>query len=287
MKYHTFENSHARISRTGTDMYLVVPGSSMHLEPLPSILDPGGEVEPPLTVIPMFSGGASGARFCETHDDRFGRAYRFPVAISTDADAPGIDRLDAPVEVHDVHDFYERRDADITDLDVRSEYEADLRQRLDPHDPDLLVLSGYMYVVTETLLGTYPIVNVHPADLRITVGGERAYTGMDAVHDAIVAGEGATRSSVHLVTEGVDEGPLLVVSRPAPVHRPMVTELDGERLRTYVDLHQEWMKDRCDGPALCTALHLLADGKVDARGDGLVVDGTRGPQVMRPPDPFT
>lgn len=253
----------------------------MDLESVPAFLDPDEEDStPPLSVIPLFSGGASGARYCEIHDDRFGEAYEFPVAISSTADAPGINRLDTAVDTTDIHDFYAARDATITDRDVRQEYDAALRNHLTQYNPDLLMLSGYMYLVTDPLITRYPIINVHPADLRITDTDDRTYTGMDAVYDAIVAGEEETRSSVHFVTKDVDGGPLLVVSSPAPVHTPMVTDLEDEALRTYVDLHQDWMKDRCDGPAFITALHLLATGRVALTADDVTVDGTPDPYVL-------
>lgn len=254
------------------------------LEDRPAVLDPDQPApDRPLAVIPLFSGGASGARYCEEHDPRFGEAYRFPVAISSDPEAPGIDRLDTDVAVRDIHGFYADRDADITDMDVRRAYDRGLRELLDRYEPDVLMLSGYMYVVTDPLLRAYHAINVHPADLRITEDGTRKYTGMDAVYDAIVAGEAETRSSVHFLTAGVDAGPLLTVSPPAPVHTAMVDELDDEPLRTYADVHQEWMKDRCDGPAFVTALHRLADGRVALAEDGVRVDGTPGPTVMDTP----
>lgn len=246
-----------------------------------SFLDPvRSRPDRPLRVVPLFSGGASGARYCEVNDDRYGEAYTFPAAISSNPDAHGIDRLETEVAVHDIEAFYATRDAEITDLAVREDYDEALVDRLATYDPDLVMLSGYMYLVTDVLLRRYPAINVHPADLRITDDGERVYTGMDPVYDAIVAGEAETRSSVHFVTLGVDEGPLITVSNPAPVHRVMVDDLEGDALRTYADLHQAWMKDRCDGPAFVAALHLIADGRVDWADDGMTIDGGSGPHVL-------
>lgn len=259
----------------------------MDLQTVPSFLDPEADAPgTPLRVVPLFSGGASGARFCEANDAKYGAAYRFPTAICTDPEAPGIDRLDAPVEVQDIHAFYDEREAPISDRDVRRAYDTMLRDRLDAHDPDLLLLSGYMYVLTEPLLEAYPAINVHPADLRITADGARKYTGLDSVYDAIAAGERETRSSVHFVTAGVDEGPLVVVSPPAPVHEPLVDDVaEGDAvLRSYADAHQVWMKDRCDGPALRAALHLLAEGRVSLTRDRLTVDGEPAAYVMSTPD---
>lgn len=255
----------------------------MDLETVPPVLDPDADGDTPLTVVPLFSGGASGARYLEDNDPQYGDAYHFPVAVTTDPEAAGIDRLEAPVDILDIHAFYDERNAPITDKDVRRAYDDTLREHLASYDPDLLMLSGYMYLLTEPVLATYPAINVHPADLRLTApDGERRFTGMDAVYDAVAAGETETRSSVHFVTKGVDEGPLLVVSPPAPVHEAMIEDFpaDGDRLRRYVDLHQDWMKDRCDGPALRRALHLLAAGRVALTDAGVTVDRSSDPDVM-------
>ncbi len=252
----------------------------MQVGDIAAVLAPDEEPERPLQVIPLFSGGASGARYCELNDPRYGEAYEFPVAFTTDADTHGIDRLDAPVEAVDIHDFYAEHGAAMDNMDVRAKYDRHLRDRIAEYDPDLLMLSGYMWILTDNLVGEWPAINVHPADLRVREDGARKYTGADAVHDAVVAGEEETRSSVHLVTEGVDEGPLLVVSPPLPVDREQVSQRDGEELRQYVDEHQEEMKEECDGPAFVQALHLLADGEVALDGGKAMVAGERGPYLM-------
>ncbi|MFP4633315.1 MAG: formyltransferase family protein, partial [Halobacteriales archaeon] len=134
-------------------------------------------------------------------------------------------------------------------------------------DADVVLLSGYMRILTDAFVERYAVVNVHPADLRVEDDGERVYTGFDPVWDAVEAGEPYTRSSVHLVTSEVDDGPVLVVSRPFEVHRALVDALQehdaDDALRSYVDAHQEWMKWDGDGPALAAALELYADGRLE------------------------
>ena len=237
-----------------------------------------------LRVFVFFSGGASGFRYLADDDPLYGDAYEVVGGFTDSPDAPGVDALrdrGVPVESTDIEDFYDERDAPTTDIDVREEFDARTLELVEPYEPDLILLSGYMRILTSPVVSSFPVINVHPADLRVEDDGERVYTGFDPVRDAVIAGEDETRSSVHLVTEDVDDGPLLVVSRPFPVERDMVETLrerDEEALNGYLEAHQEWMKWKGDGPALAKALELAAEGRVDLRTGE--VDGEDAPYVI-------
>ena len=235
-------------------------------------------------VFVFFSGGASGLRYLANEDPNYGEKYEVVGAFTDVPDAPGVEfvhKKGVPLETNDLQEFYAERDAPTTDLDVREEFDAETRDMISSYEPDVILLSGYMRILTSPVVSEYPIVNVHPADLRIEDEGERAYTGFDPVRDAVLAGEEETRSSVHLVTEDVDDGPLLVVSPPFPVEREMVETLrehSQDDLDAYIEAHQEWMKWRGDGPALAKTLELAAEGRLDLN-EG-TVDGERDPFVM-------
>lgn len=72
------------------------------------------------------------------------------------------------------------------------------------HGADLVVLAGYMHLLTPAFLDRFPgrVVNVHPALLP-------AFPGARAVEEALEAGVPETGATVHLVDEGVDTGPVL------------------------------------------------------------------------------
>ncbi len=238
-----------------------------------------------LRVAALFSGGASGVR----HLLRADGDWSVDAAIASDSDAAGIDpleRADVDVTVRDLRAFCAERDTDTGDTDARRAFDRGTRDHLGSLDPppDVVVLSGYRWIVTDPLVEAFPMVNVHPGDLAVETGGERVYTGLDAVRAAIEAGDRATRSTVHFVTTAVDAGPVLVRSRPLPVPRELVRDLraaeaDGlteGALADYAAVHQEWMKWAGDGPALATALDLLAAGRVERDGDTVRIDGTPG-----------
>lgn len=237
-----------------------------------------------LRIAVLFSGGASGFRYLVEHDSGYGAAYEVAVGVTSTPDAPGIGAFreaGVPVVVNDIEAYYARHDAPRRDLDVRAAYDARTRGVLDEFEPDLVVLSGYMWILTEAVIGAYPTVNVHPADLTILdEDGHRVYVGFDPVTDAIRSGEPDTRSVVHYVTPEIDAGPILVRSKPFPVHTPLVEGLEAYDglggLAKYAAAHQEWMKWEGDGPAIAMALHLVAAGRVESVGSRVAIDGTPG-----------
>lgn len=80
---------------------------------------------------------------------------------------------------------------------------------------DLVVCSGYMKVIGPRVLGAYAdrILNIHPA-LLPKFGGKGMYG--DHVHAAVLAaGEMQSGATVHFVSAGIDEGPILLQEQVA------------------------------------------------------------------------
>jgi len=91
----------------------------------------------------------------------------------------------------------------------RSDYDARLADVVAGFDPDLVVLAGWMRILTMSFLGWFPqrVVNLHPAlpgDLPGTQAIERAWD------QALDGSRTTTGVMVHLVPdEGIDDGPVL------------------------------------------------------------------------------
>jgi phosphoribosylglycinamide formyltransferase-1 len=87
----------------------------------------------------------------------------------------------------------------------REERDLVMATWLEEHGAELVVLAGYMHLLTKPFLARFPgrIVNVHPSLLP-------AFPGAHPIEDALAAGVETTGVTVHLVDEGVDTGPLLV-----------------------------------------------------------------------------
>ena len=94
------------------------------------------------------------------------------------------------------------------DRDAR---DRDMADWLQLRGVDLVVLAGYMHLVTEAFLDRFPdrIVNVHPSLLP-------EFPGAHAIDDALAAGVETTGVTVHYVDEGVDGG-AVIRQEPVPV----------------------------------------------------------------------
>ena len=86
----------------------------------------------------------------------------------------------------------------------KTEYERAILQFLAPLKPDLIVLAGYMKIISTTLLSAYAgkIINLHPALLP-------NFPGRHGIEDAYRAGVKATGVTVHYVDAGIDSGPII------------------------------------------------------------------------------
>ena len=86
----------------------------------------------------------------------------------------------------------------------REAHERELDVALRSHGIELVALAGYMRVLTPWLVGAWRgrMLNIHPSLLP-------AYPGLDTHARALEAGDTRHGCSVHWVSEGVDEGPVL------------------------------------------------------------------------------
>jgi phosphoribosylglycinamide formyltransferase-1 len=93
----------------------------------------------------------------------------------------------------------------------REERDLSMATWLEEHGVEVVVLAGYMHLLTPPFLDRFPerIVNVHPSLLP-------AFPGARPIDEALEAGVDTTGVTVHLVEEGVDSGPVLR-QEPVPV----------------------------------------------------------------------
>jgi len=89
--------------------------------------------------------------------------------------------------------------------DGREAYDRAILAVLQQHNVELVLLAGYMKIVTTVLVDayTYRMMNIHPSLLP-------SFPGLDAQKKAIEWGCKVAGCTVHFVTEGVDEGPIII-----------------------------------------------------------------------------
>ena len=126
----------------------------------------------------------------------------------------------------------------------RAERDAALGDWLEERGPDLIVLAGYMELLSEPFVARFRdrIVNVHPALLP-------SFPGLDAIGQALDHGVKVTGVTVHYVDEGVDSGPIVL-------QRAVTVPADRDREALEAEIH------RVEHELLPEAVRLIAAGRV-------------------------
>ncbi len=151
-------------------------------------------------VVVFISGGGSNmvslARACETEDF----PARIVAVISDKADAGGL----AKAQAMGIETFVFERKA----FADKAAHEAAILDALAALKPDILCLAGYMRLVSADFIRPFEgrMLNIHPSLLPL-------YPGLHTHQRAIDAGDNEAGCTVHLVTEGMDEGPVLAQAR--------------------------------------------------------------------------
>lgn len=116
----------------------------------------------------------------------------------------------------------------------RQAYDAALVATLQEHQVDLVVLAGFMRLLSPVMIDAFPnrIMNIHPALLP-------AFPGIDAQKQAFEYGVRYTGCTVHFVDSGTDTGPI-ILQAVVPVLADDTLEnltqrIHGEEHRTYVE----------------------------------------------------
>lgn len=109
---------------------------------------------------------------------------------------------------------------------TREDFDRALVAALRDRGVELVVLAGFMRIVTRVFLDAFPqrVVNVHPSLLP-------AFPGVDAQAQALAYGAKVTGCTVHLVDAGVDTGPILAQTPVAVLDDDTVDTLKARILR--------------------------------------------------------
>ncbi len=145
----------------------------------------------------LVSGSGSNLQSIIDHLHKGGQDVEVALVISDNPKAYGLVRAannGIPTAVFPLADFADR--------DGHDQAMAD---ELDRHGVDLIVLAGYMLIVTQAFLGRFPhkVVNLHPSLLP-------AFPGGTPIEDTMEYGARVTGVTVHFVDEGTDTGPIIL-----------------------------------------------------------------------------
>lgn len=154
----------------------------------------------PLPVVVLISGSGSNLQALIDGAQSGYLPIDLRAVISNESDAYGLQRAasaDIQTEVLSHRTFADR-----------TAYDAALAELIDRFAPGLLVLAGFMRILTPEFVAHYRgrMLNIHPSLLP-------KYRGLHTHRRALEAGETIHGASVHFVTEELDGGPLVIQSQ--------------------------------------------------------------------------
>ena len=90
----------------------------------------------------------------------------------------------------------------------RASFDAELVQLIDSFEPDLVVLAGFMRILTGDFVRHYAgkLLNIHPSLLPL-------FPGLHTHEQALAAGVSEHGATVHFVTEALDHGPMVIQAK--------------------------------------------------------------------------
>ncbi len=202
----------------------------------------------PLSVVVLISGSGSNLQALIDQQTVTPGPFSIKAVISNKADAYGLERakkaaIPAKVLSH-------------AEFDGREAYDTALSDLIEEHQPDLVVLAGFMRILSKQFVQEFHgrLLNIHPSLLP-------KYKGLHTHKRALEAADQVHGASVHFVTEELDGGPVALQAR-VPVEPSDNEESLAARVLTrehiIYPMAVKWMAEK----RLCLEDHqLLLNGK--------------------------
>ena len=150
--------------------------------------------------------------------------------------------------------------------DGRDAYDRSLLEVLQQHNVELVLLAGYMKIVTAVLVNAYAnrMMNIHPSLLP-------SFPGLDVQKKAIDWGCKLAGCTVHFVTEGVDEGPIVIQAAV-----PILDDDTSDTLAARILVQEHKIYPR--------AVQLFAEGRLRVDGRRVLIDAAKpdGEAIISP-----
>ena len=184
------------------------------------------------------------------------RAGRLPIAlravISNNPDACGLVRAHAAGITTCILDHRH--------FSSRVQYDQVLMAAIDEHNPELVVLAGFMRILGRVFVKHYVdrLINIHPSLLP-------EFPGLDTHARVLQNGARQHGASVHFVTPEVDAGPN-IIQATVPVYEDDSPEVLAARvLREEHRIYPQ-------------AIRWFAEGRLEVRGNRVLLDGAEQPE---------
>ncbi|RLJ71613.1 phosphoribosylglycinamide formyltransferase-1 [Hydrogenivirga caldilitoris] len=139
----------------------------------------------------------------------------------------------------------------------KEDFEKAIASKLKDKGVELVVLAGFMRILSNTFLSHFPnrVINIHPSLIP-------AFQGLNAQRQAIEFGAKFSGCTVHVVDESVDGGPV-IVQAVVPVLPEDNEETLSRRILSY------------EHRVLPQAIQWFSEGRVSMKGRLLVIEGAK------------
>jgi phosphoribosylglycinamide formyltransferase-1 len=170
--------------------------------------------------------------------------------IGNKKDAPALERA----RKHNIKDLFVDPKPFAGRPDSREAYDHVLLDVLRQHDVELVLLAGYMKIVTSVLVNAFAnrMMNIHPSLLP-------SFPGLDVQKKALDWGCKLAGCTVHFVTEGVDDGPIVLQAAV-----PILDEDTPESLAARILVQEHKIYPR--------AVQLFAEQRLRVEGRRVFID---------------
>lgn len=148
------------------------------------------------------------------------------------------------------------------DFSDRTQFDQQLMTEIDQYQPDLLILAGYMRILSTEFVQHYAgkMLNIHPSLLP-------KYQGLNTHQRAIDNGDSEHGASVHFVTDELDGGPVILQAKvpvfPDDTAEDVALRVNSQELTIY-PLVTQWF---------CAGRLQMVDGAAVLDGEPLPVSG--------------
>lgn len=173
--------------------------------------------------------------------------------ISNKKDAVALERA----RKHEIKDLFVDPKPFAGRPDSREAYDRSLLEVLQQHNVELVLLAGYMKIVTAVLVNAYAnrMMNIHPSLLP-------SFPGLDVQKKAVDWGCKLAGCTVHFVTEGVDEGPIIIQAAV-----PILDDDTPDTLAARILVQEHKVYPR--------ATQLFAEGRLRVNGRRVLIDAAK------------
>jgi phosphoribosylglycinamide formyltransferase-1 len=149
----------------------------------------------------------------------------------------------------------------------REQFDDALAKVIDVHEPEVILLAGFMRIFGASFIGRYPrrIVNIHPSLLP-------AFPGLHTHRQALAAGVKVHGATVHFVTAALDNGPVIVQGAVPVMAGDTEEELAARVLEVEHRIYPQAVRWLLEG-----RIEFVAD-VVQVRGTGVSADTMISPR---------